>query len=192
MSTPILPMCIGTRMKPCTPSTCTRTIGFFPCASADSASMGWMAPVSLLTCMQETSAVFSSITSSAAARSTTPRWSIGSTRTSMPSFSTRRIVSLTAGCSIALHTKFAPPPCSVSANPRIARLSLSVPPEVKRISSSCAPSCAAMRFRQARISRSTSTAGLYAADGLKYVSRMHALITSMTLSNGRVVALLSR
>ena len=105
--------------------------------------------------MTETSFVFGRIAAATSSAETRPSPSGFRRVTSTPSASSVRHAARTASCSTWVATTWLPAAPSAETTPRSAQLSLSVPPEVKNISSlSSAPMSAAAR------SRASSTAAL--------------------------------
>ncbi len=99
--------------------------------SAATSARGWTVPTSLLTSMTDTSPTSGPSACASASRSMTPH---RSTATAVPPRAAQALS--TAWCSIAEHTRV---PRPESCAPRTARLSDSVPPEVKTTSSGLAP-----------------------------------------------------
>ena len=111
--------------------------------------------------------------------------------TSWPMAAMARMGSSTEGCSTAEQMKRRLPRLS-AAVPSSARLLPSVPPEVKYTSPAAPGRLLSMSRRSCFSLFSTSIAGRYMLDGLKYSLRIAAAMASTTWSKGRVVALLSR
>lgn len=107
------------------------------CAQAASSRTGWTMPVSLFAVMMETSATRRSRSGSSAAGSMKPSRVGITVRTSKPRFLSSGAQVSTASCSIAEMTTTSRALSFIraaSARPKTARLSLSVPPEVKSTS----------------------------------------------------------
>ena len=92
---------------------------------------GSKTPVSLFTAITLTKIVFASMAASNFSFGIFPSASGCTYTTSKPSFSSCAIVLSTAGCSIAVVTILLPARFFACAAPKIAMLSLSVPPDVK-------------------------------------------------------------
>ena len=131
-----------------------------PCARAAAtiSATGWTLPTSLLahmTVIKATAAGSASISRCTASTGTTPSASTGSQTASAPScFSSHSTVSSTAWCSTGEHRirrRRGSASCRAQYSPLTARLSASVPPEVKITSDGWAPVAAAM------VSRASST-----------------------------------
>ena len=93
---------------------------------------------------------------------------------------------MTAGCSIALTTRC--PGWKRATLPNRARLSASVPPDVKTISFSPAPSTAATWARAASTAARASRPSRWSSDGLPYRSQKKGSIASRTRGSIGVVA----
>ena len=93
---------------------------------------------------------------------------------------------MTAGCSMALTMRC--PGWKRARLPNSARLSDSVPPEVKTISFSPAPRTAATWARAASTAARASRPDRWSSDGLPYRSEKKGSIASSTLGSTGVVA----
>ena len=129
-----------------------------------------------------------------ASRSTTPCASTGSSRTSAPKAAAARADSRTAGCSTAEHSSTASPRSrsAASATPRTARLSDSVPPEVKTISPGSRPRKAATSSRASSRSRRARWAGGWLPVGLPSGAAWTSAMAARTSGRSGVVAAWSR
>ena len=159
----------GTRPKAWTASVWKRAPTL--CAASTSSEMGWTMPVSLFAVMMETSAQDPSRTSESASGSMTPSLSGLTMRTSKPRCLSSGAHSRTASCSIADTTtvlRRVSRSRTASASPKSARLSLSVPPEVKRISDgrTRGPRRRAMSLRADSSARAASRPGVCSELGL--------------------------
>ena len=120
-------------------------------ASAASRAMGWTVPTSLLAYMMLTRAVPGCSTAARASSLTCPKWSTGITSTAKPWTRSRYLAdSSTAGCSTALiatRSRRGSAARRARAMPLTARLSASVPPEVKTTSPGRQPRALAVAAR---------------------------------------------
>src|SRR5271157_494529 len=118
-------------------------------------------PISLLAYITLTSTVSGRMASPTPAGSSRPSLSGARTVAWQPCFSRWRMVSSTAGCSVAMVTTWLPLARHASTTPLIARLSLSVAPLVKTISRAAAPASSAIRRRAASTAFSASQPNLW-------------------------------
>jgi len=98
----------------------------------------------------------------------------------------------TAWCSMDEVTMWRPLDAYANAAPWSARLSDSVPPDVKTTSLGCAPMAAATLALAASIASCASAPNECSDEGLPYSVRKYGVIASSTLGSTLVVALLSK
>ena len=142
----------GTAPRAWTASVCNGTP--WSAASRAASATGWTVPISLLAHISVARAVRSGAAASAAphaARSTRPSSSTGTSTGSAPSCAaSQSTTSRTAWCSMPVSTirvRSGAAARRARYSPWTARLSASVPPDVRITSVGCAPSAAAMRSR---------------------------------------------
>jgi len=181
----------GIRRNPCTPSTWIAASGAFPFRSRAISASGSAAPVSLLTCITEIITVSGSSRASSFSRSTEPFLPAGISSTVCPIRWISSAQAETAGCSTEEISTF-PGLRRLFRCPSKARLSASVPPEVKMAFCPAAPAAFRQISRTASIFFWISRAGLYKADGLYHPPSIRSVTAAATAVDGRVVALLSR
>ena len=157
--------------------------------SAPISATGWIVPTSLLAAMTETRTVSGRIAAATSAAATIPDGPTPTRVTSKPSRSSDRHGSSTAACSIAVVTMWRPFPACDRAIPFTARLSDSVAPEVKTISSGAAPMRAATCSRARSTARCASWPNAWLRpDGLPYFSPKNGSMAATTAGSAGVVA----
>ena len=152
-----------------------------------------MTPVSLFTHITLASATSSRMCRRAESRFTTPVGSMSSSRSSAPSLAAWCDDMSTALCSMGVVTRpWRPPSRWMRQPPSTARLSASVPPEVRQISSGLAPRHAAMRSRAASVAARASRPQRCVLDELPNFTPKYGSIASITSGRTGVVAAWSR
>ena len=152
--------------------------------------MGCMVPVSLLANMIEASTVSFLIESLNMSRSTTPYLSTERYVTSNPSCSSKNLhVSSTAECSVFDVITCLPFSRFARATPFIAKLSLSVPPDVNTMSTDSVPIVLAITSLEDSTALSAAWPLECTLDALPYSSLKYGIMASSTSLRTCVVAL---
>ncbi|MEA3246994.1 MAG: hypothetical protein U9Q74_12635 [Gemmatimonadota bacterium] len=178
------------------PNACTASVwNTMPCALqwAASSGTGCTVPISLFTHITEASATSSPSAARASSSFTAPDRSTGSIRSAAPSAAALCTLESTALCSMGVvATAVRPLPLSTRQPPRMARLSASVPPEVKQTSSFAAPRHAATRSRASSRAVRASRPQRCVLEGLPKRGPWNGAIASSTSGRTGVVAAWSR
>ena len=158
------------------------------------AGTSWTVPTSLLASITETSTVSGRTAEATAAGSMRPCRSQSTTvRSARPASASSRAVARTASCSMALTTRWRPRSAPHrSSTPRRARLSASVPPEVKTTSRDAQPAAAATRSRASSTAARARRPCPWAEEGLPNSSPSQGRIAARTSGSRGVVAAWSR
>ncbi len=165
-----------------------------PAACAAPAASGirtFTAPVSLLARMSDTTAVFASSADASPSSSGSPSPSTGTSTGSKPSSARESPASRTAGCSAAEKTTRLRPGSrsrAARAAPLTARVSDSVPPEVKTISSGRTPRADATASRADSTAFLAARPGAWIEEGLAAREVSHGSIASSASGRRGVVA----
>jgi hypothetical protein len=179
------------------PNACTASVWNRPPAalvSSASSAIGWITPVSLLIHITEQSARSPAVSFALASpRSTVPAGSTASSRSSAPSLAAWCTACNTALCSIGVDTTTVFP-CALRIRqpPSTARLSPSVPPDVKQTSSGAAPRQLATRSRASSRAARASRPQRCVLDGLPKRGPKKGVMASRTSGRTGVVAAWSR
>ena len=182
----------GTLKKPCTASVWNSAFGQTRCVSRAMRSMGMTAPDSLFTIMMLTRIVSGRRAACRASRLTRPSASGCRQVTEKPCCSSFCMGWSTAWCSTAVVTMWRPRLPSRSAAEKMAQLSASVPPEVKKTRSVSAPMASATSCRAVRSSRAASMPRRWTALGFPQRAVSASFTAATASAQGRVVAALSR
>ncbi len=149
---------------------------------------GWIVPTSLLADWMLTRVVRSVILAAISSGSTRPCESTETRVISNPWRSRTSAACSTALCSTALVIRCRPLALAAQATPLRARLSASVPPEVKTISRGFAPSAAAIRSRASSSPWRARRPEAWMLEGLPWCSVRYGSIASSTSGRSGEVA----
>ncbi len=195
MSAPPAASATSTYAAACTASVNTTASGARRRTDATTSATGWITPVSLLAVITATTVHLDDKARASASRSSTPKESTGSSRTSAPISPAARADSRTAGCSTADTSTSASPVVernAASTTPSTARLADSVPPEVKTISPGSRPKKAATESRASSNKARARCAGGWLPVGFPSARSWTTAIAAATSGRSAAVAAQSK